>query len=74
MYNYGTFQFTDDFYFKFAKGQLDYRLSRSSFGDFQYEYLMTGRGIWEQKLLISPEEKQRLFDLLEENYLPANRE
>lgn len=74
VYNYGTFQFTDDFYFKFAKGQLDYRLSRSSFGDFQYEYLMTGRGIWEQKLLITPAEKQRLFDLLEENYLPENRE
>lgn len=73
VYNYGTFEFTDDFYFKFAKGQLDYRLSRSSFGDFQYEYLLTGRGIWEQKLLITPEEKQRLFDLLEENYLPENR-
>jgi len=74
VYNYGTFQFSDDFYYKFAKGQLDYRLSRSSFGDFQYEYLMTGRGIWEQKLMISLPEKQRLFDLLEENYLPANRE
>jgi hypothetical protein len=73
VYNYGTFRFSDDFYFLFAQGKLDYLLSRSSFGDFQLEYLQTGRGIWEQRLLLSKQQKQRLFDLLEENYLKENR-
>ena len=27
VYNYGTFQFSDDFYLKFAQGRLDYFLS-----------------------------------------------
>src|SRR5688572_22545933 len=74
VYNYGTFYFTDDFYFKFAKGKLDYRLSKTCFHDFQHEYIETGRGITEQDLKFSREEKQRLFVLIEENYLPENRE
>lgn len=74
VYNYGTFDYyTENFYVKFARGKLPYQLSVSSFGDFQIEYLQTGRGIWEQELLLTQAEKQKLFELLEENYLPENR-
>lgn len=74
VYNYGTFDYnTENFYVKFARGKLPYQLSVSSFGDFQIEYLQTGRGIWEQEILLTQAEKQNLFALLEENYLPQNR-
>ncbi|MCC6601337.1 MAG: DUF4105 domain-containing protein, partial [Crocinitomicaceae bacterium] len=73
VYNYGTFLFSDDFYFRFAKGKLDYMLSKSTFPDFQYEYIVTGRGVYEQELNLTREEKQRLFELLEINYLPENQ-
>ncbi|MDP4827083.1 MAG: DUF4105 domain-containing protein [Flavobacteriales bacterium] len=73
VYNYGTFEFSDDFYMQFAQGKLNYKLSRSGFPDFNYEYLMTNRAVDEQILALDSLDKQRLFDLLEENYLPENR-
>lgn len=73
VYNYGTFEFSDDFYWKFSLGKLDYVLSKSHFGEFQYEYIVTGRGVYEQELNFTPEEKTEFFRLLEENYLPENR-
>jgi hypothetical protein len=73
VYNYGTFEFSDDFYWKFAQGKLDYKLSKSDFGFFQEEYIYTGRGIYEQELMLSPEDKFKLIELLEENYKPENR-
>ncbi|MEZ4799608.1 MAG: DUF4105 domain-containing protein [Flavobacteriales bacterium] len=73
VYNYGTFEFTEDFYVKFAKGQLDYRLSKADFGFFQQEYILTGRGIVEQELELDGNEKVKLFELLEKNYEPENR-
>jgi hypothetical protein len=73
VFNYGTFEFSDDFYWKFAQGKLDYKLSLEDFGNFQQEYIYSGRGIYEQELLLSVEDKRRLFDLLVENYEPENR-
>lgn len=73
VYNYGTFDFTDDFYFQFCMGRLNYTLSRSSFAEFQIEYIESNRGIYEQDLLLDSADKQKLFNLLEENYLPENR-
>ena len=34
-YNYGTFDFGEGFYLRFLKGELNYRLARSSFASFQ---------------------------------------
>lgn len=73
VYNYGTFEFDDSFYWKFARGKLDYILSKEDFPYFQYGYIQEGRGIFEQELLLSSEERMQLFNLLEENYLPQNR-
>lgn len=73
VYNYGTFTFSDDFYLKFARGKLNYKLSRSDFASFNYEYQMTGRGVMEQVLDLDAERKQAIFVLLENNYLPENR-
>ncbi len=73
VYNYGTFEFDEGFYTRFVMGELDYSLSRSDFGTFQLEYIYTGRGIYEQELLLDSADKQILYDLLIENYQPVNR-
>lgn len=74
VYNYGTFNFdTPHFYLKFAQGQLDYRLSRTSFNSFLATYNYERRAVWEQRLEIGPQEVNNLFLMLEWNYLPENR-
>ncbi len=74
IYNYGTFDgYQDGFYMKFARGKLDYSLSRYDFKDFNSEYLNEGRGVTEQVLDLSVDESNHLFLLLEENYKPENR-
>ena len=74
VYNYGTFDFdTPHFYWKFARGYLNYYLSRSPFQVFIFEYAYEGRAVWQQRLRLSPQEVKNLFLLLETNYLPENR-
>ena len=74
VYNYGTFDFdTPHFYLTFARGRLDYCLSRCGFQSFLFEYAYEGRAVWEQPLRLTPQEKQNLFLLLETNYLPEYR-
>lgn len=72
VYNYGTFRFDDYFYVKFARGKLDYVLETSRFDDFMLGYEYEGRGVWEQELLLTPTEKQKLFELLQENVREEN--
>lgn len=74
VYNYGTFDFNDrDFYLKFIRGKLRYFISADRTEDFLYDYLMAGRGVTEQTLRLSPEEKQELWLALDENLKPENR-
>ena len=74
VYNYGTFNFgVKNFYLKFAQGRLDYMLSRGTFSNFLLEYAFEGRAVWEQELQLTTQEKQNLFLLLENNYLPDYR-
>ena len=72
-YNYGTFQFSEGFYARFMRGQLDYRLAKAPFGAFQQEYLNANRAILEQVLDISSQDARALIDFLEWNHLPENR-
>jgi len=74
VYNYGTFDFsTRFFYIKFASGRLKYQLSVSRFNDFLYEYILEGREVFSQQLLLSDEAKWHLLQLLQENHQSANR-
>jgi hypothetical protein len=75
-YNYGSFNTnTSFFYLKFLRGQLPYQISSHAF-DLEYNFYSSveNRGIKEQVLNLSKLQKQRLFDLLEENLLPQNRD
>lgn len=73
VFNYGTFEFSDDFYLKFAQGRLNYMLDIQEFSTFYRQYILSGRGILENELLLNKEEKQRLFDLLMENAKDENK-
>ena len=74
IYNYGTFDFdTPHFYWKFAKGRLDYCLSRSSFQHFLEVYDFEQRAVWEQPLNFTQQEVNNLFVMLEWNFRPENR-
>lgn len=74
IYNYGTFDFySNRFYIEFVKGTAMYNLSVTGFMNFFEEYVSENRSIAEQELNLRPDEKQYLFELLEENYKPENR-
>lgn len=73
-YNYGTFDFDQpNFYLNFCRGKLLYYLEVERHRDFEYSYLMDRRTLQEQVLNLNQEQKQRLFELLQENALPENR-
>lgn len=75
VYNFGTFDFeTPNFGMKFVERKLMYTLSKSSFRPFLNSYVVEGRGVSEQKLNIDSTQRQKLFETLETNYLPQNRE
>lgn len=75
VYNYGTFNFnTPNFYLKFARGKLLYSLSRERFENFLYSYEMEERWVKEQVLDLDLDQRNALFQFLEHNNLPENRD
>jgi hypothetical protein len=73
VFNYGTFDFnTPNFYLKFIRGKLLYKLSVSRMEQFVPEYYLEGRAIYEQVLNLTEDEKQGVFDFLMINSLPEN--
>lgn len=75
VFNYGTFNYYDpDFYTKFIKGKLLYYVDTSSLDVFLYEYDFFKRGVTEQVINISCDEKQKFLAALLENIKIENRE
>jgi hypothetical protein len=58
---------------KFCRGRLLYFLDTEPYRSFEYGNLYDRRPMVEQFLNLNPEERQRLFDLLEENALEQNK-
>jgi hypothetical protein len=74
VYNYGMFDFSSpNFLYRFAKGELNYKLGVGRFADFLEEYSERKSGITEQILNLTNEEKQKISDALFINYQPQNR-
>jgi hypothetical protein len=75
VYNYGAFDFsTSNFALKFVKGNLKYFAAASSYSDFIYSYTYEKRSVYEQELNLSTQQKQHLFDNLNESLQLENRE
>lgn len=75
VYNYGTFNFDPPmFYVEFATGKLFYSLSKQNMPNFLYAYELENRWVKEQLLKLTPIQKNELFQFLENNYRPENRD
>ncbi len=74
VYNFGLFDFdTPNFYLKFVKGKLKYKLGIHSTNRFFRTYFSENRQIIEQKLNLSDEDEIRIISKLEYLYKPENR-
>ena len=74
MYNYGTFEFDDpNFYLKFIKGQLRYFVNVEKYSDFIFYYKQMNRGITEQVINFSDDEKAKVKKILNENIKEENK-
>jgi hypothetical protein len=70
VYNYGYFDFrTENFYFKFVKGDLQYFMNVTSYDDFVFEYKLDRREVIEQTLNLPLAKKQELFNALNKSLL-----
>lgn len=74
-YNYGSFSFeTGNFYIKFLRGTLPYQLTVDPFRLYFPYWQSNNRSVKEQVLNLSQAQKEKLYQILETNYLPENRE
>jgi hypothetical protein len=74
MYNFGEFDFaTENFYLKFARGDLLYTIAVDPTEQGIGEPGQSGQGVTEVVLNLPLVKKQQLFELLELNLLPENR-
>lgn len=74
VFNYGLFSFdSPNFMFRFIKGETDYMVGAEDFNRYIAEYKLRGVDVTEQRLNITQQEKQKIFDALVINSLPQNR-
>lgn len=74
VYNYGTFDFDEPgFYLKFMRGKLNYKLSAYDFHYVELEQRQRQMDVREQVFNLTQEQKQALFDFLNNNAQPENR-
>ncbi|HEY5511249.1 MAG TPA: DUF4105 domain-containing protein [Prolixibacteraceae bacterium] len=73
-FNYGEFSFeTPHFIWRFAKGETDYKIGVMRMDSFMQQYKEEKRKVIEYELLLTPEERESIYQALVENYKPANR-
>ena len=74
VYNYGIFDFnTENFYWKFLRGETWYELAESPMYWFRHECQRADRTIYSQLLNLTGEEKDALYLALQKNLLPENK-
>ena len=74
-YNFGTFSFDQPYFvLRFLRGSLDYSLDTAPFRLELDKYQYLRRPIIEQTLDVGPEVVRRMYDNLEVNALPQNRD
>ncbi len=72
--NYGMFSFAKPhFVLRFVLGLTDYEMGIEPFNDFCAQYAWRGRGVYEQVLNLTPEEKLAITKAIDTNYEPQNR-
>ena len=75
VFNYGVFSFdTDNFYYKFVKGETWYQLGIEPTRFFMRDYDWEKRPVYEQRLNLTDEQARAFAEALAVNYRPENRE
>lgn len=75
VFNYGYFSLDQkNFILNFIIGKPMYSLGVTTFEEFLWEYSAQGRSVVEQELALLPEEATLLYDKLQWNALPENRD
>lgn len=73
-FNYGIFNFNKPFFvLRFTFGITDYELGVVPYGRFKEAYRRYGSQVTEQVLNLTPEEKEKIYLALLDNYRPENR-
>ena len=71
--SYGMFNFDDPgFVYRFVKGETDYWVGMLPWQPFMAAYGSDGRRIVEHQLNMTPQQKQRLLQLVDDNLKPEN--
>ncbi len=74
VFNYGVFDYgMKHFYWRFAMGETDYQLGIERMVSFMRTYHEEKRRVIEYELLLTPAERESLYEALVENYKPENR-
>ncbi len=74
VFNYGMFSYnTENFFYKFVKGETYYWLGAEHYEDFIWDYQRDGRAVYESPLLISDADAIKIHDFLAKNILPENK-
>ncbi|MBT8397587.1 MAG: DUF4105 domain-containing protein [Gemmatimonadetes bacterium] len=74
-YHWGIFNFfSEDFIPRLIRGTMLYSMGPSDFAVALSEYRRAGRPVWIQELALTPDQRVELLALVEENYLPENRD
>jgi len=73
MFNYGIFSFHKGFYYKFVKGETDYKLAIQSIPGTMEEVAEKNSYMYEQVLNLTKEEKEEIIQALYINVRPENR-
>lgn len=72
--NYGMFNFRQkNFILRFVFGLTDYEMGIEPFQAFLSEYAQSGRGVIEQRLNLTSDEKMAIASAISQNYEPSNR-
>ena len=75
VFHYGLFNFdAPGFYVNFLKGKLNYSMGATYFHNFYQSAELEQRTLTEQILRLNQTEKQKLYQLLLDNYKPENRQ
>ena len=59
---------------KFLRGELEYKLSGSTFNNFIRTYQYQKRSVFEQVLNLDRGQRNKIYNTIQENYKPENRE
>lgn len=74
VFDYGRYDFSaEGFYINFVKGKLDYEIGWTNFERFISYYSAQKRRVTSQVIELDLDEKQRLFELLQQKIQPQNK-